>query len=471
MALPPLLRTTTFRLTLLFLALFAGAGAAFLGYIYLMTAGEVTRLADGAITKEIRTLDAIYAKGGVEALRGAMAERTAIDQPFLYLLLDKTGRRIWGTIPNAPVGQSDERNIVWTRFSVAQSWDGAPREARLARGERQRLSGGEILFVGSDVGNAETYVLKIVRGLWGAGFLVVFLGLGGGILVSRNVTRSVSGLNAVVGAVQGGDLRARVRPQGNGDEFDALAGGLNDMLDRLERSIGGLRHAGDAIAHDLRSPLTRLRTRLEVAMLDVEAGRSDPKAALAQALEDADGVLRTFNAVLAISRLQAAGAAPDQTLFDPSQLAADVAELYQPVCEDKGLDFRAELAGGLTARGNREFLAQAVANILDNAVKYTPEGGAVMLRVRRRSSGEVEFSVTDTGLGVPEAERGRVVERFVRLENSRNQPGAGLGLPLVAAVAQAHGGRLELDEGPGRVGEMGPGLRVAVVLPRVGQDG
>jgi signal transduction histidine kinase len=253
--------------------------------------------------------------------------------------------------------------------------------------------------------------------------------------------------------------------RGAGDELDELAGGLNDMLERLERSIAGLRHAGDAIAHDLRSPLTRLRARMEAALIEAEGGRGDAVVALRQALEDADGVLRTFGAVLAIARLEAAAAAPDQTPFDPAELAADVAELYEPLCEDKGLDFQAELAGGLTIRGNREFIAQALANLLDNAVKYTPAGGAVMLRVRRRSSGEVELSVTDTGPGVPDAERERVVERFVRLENSRNQPGAGLGLSLVAAVARAHGGRLELDEGPGMVEGKGPGLRVALVLP------
>ena len=203
-------------------------------------------------------------------------------------------------------------------------------------------------------------------------------------------------------------------------------------------------------------------------MIEVEAGKSEPRTALAQALEDADGVLRTFTAVLAIARLQAAGSAPDQSLLDPSALATGVAELYQPLCEDRGLDFQTQLASGLIVRGNPEFLAQALANILDNAVKYTPAGGALMLRVRRRSSGEVEFSVTDTGPGVPPDQRERVVERFVRLENSRNQPGAGLGLPLVSAVAQAHDGRLELDEGPGRVDETGPGLRVALILPRVG---
>jgi signal transduction histidine kinase len=236
--------------------------------------------------------------------------------------------------------------------------------------------------------------------------------------------------------------------------------GLNDMLDRLEHSIASLRHAGDAIAHDLRSPLTRLRTRLELALIDLDQGKGDPKAALVQAMEDAGGLLTTFSTVLAIARLQASVSAADQAAFDPSGLAADIAELYEPVCEERGLDFRAELTPGLSVRGDREFVAQALANLMDNAVKYTPCGGAVMLRARRRSSGEIEFSVTDTGPGVPDEDRGRIVQRFVRLENSRNLPGAGLGLSLVAAVAEAHGGRLELDEGPGKIGE------VALVLPR-----
>jgi signal transduction histidine kinase len=310
--------------------------------------------------------------------------------------------------------------------------------------------------------------MQVLKALWGAGALVVVLGLSGGVLVSRNVSRSMAGLAGVLEAVNKGNLAARAPVRGTRDEFDELAQGLNDMLDRLERSMAGHKHAGDAIAHDLRSPLTRLRARLEAAYLDVEAGKGDPTRALEQALTDTDGVLKTFNAVLSIARLQAAGTAPDPVLFDPGELAADISELYEPLCEDKGIDFAAELTKGLQVRANREFMAQALANLLDNAVKYTPAGGAIMLRVRRRSSGEVEFSVTDTGPGVPEADRSRVIERFVRLENSRNTSGAGLGLSLVAAVAEAHGGRLELDEGPGRVGESGPGLRVAFILPRAG---
>nr|MEA2798995.1 hypothetical protein [Phenylobacterium sp.] len=465
MRLPRIFRTTPFRLTLLFLALFASAASAFLAYIYVATAGEATRRTDMEITREMHSLVAAYDRAGTNALNQSLIERAASERPFLYLLMDKSQKPISGSIQESPV-EKFAGAPTWASFSVTDQDAQGRTVKHPARGLQQRLSGGQILFVGADVGADEAYVNKIVTALQGGGALFVILGLAGGVLMSRNVTRSMVGLTEVVDAVRNGDLGARAHVRGTRDEFDELAAGVNEMLDRLERSMAGHRHAGDAIAHDLRSPLTRLRARLEAAYLEVEAGKGDPTQALAQALEDTDGVLKTFGAVLSIARLQAAGAAPDPVLFDPAELAADISELYEPLCEDKRIDFAAELSKDLQLRGNREFLAQALANILDNAVKYTPAGGAIMLRVRRRSSGEVEFSVTDTGPGVPDSDRDRVVERFVRLENSRNQPGAGLGLSLVAAVAEAHGGRLELAEGPGKVDEMGPGLRVALILPR-----
>jgi signal transduction histidine kinase len=465
MRLPRIFRTTPFRLTVLFLALFASAAMAFLAYIYVATAGEATRRTDQEITREMRSLVAAYDRAGVDAVNQSLIERAASERPFLYLLMTKDHKRISGSIEESPV-EKFAGPPTWTSFSVTDTNAQGHQVKHPARGLQEKLKGGEILFVGADVGEDQAYVDKIIRALQGAGALVVILGLSGGVLMSRNVSRSMAGLTEVVEAVRNGDLAARAHVRGTRDEFDELALGLNEMLDRLERSMAGHKHAGDAIAHDLRSPLTRLRARLETASMDVDAGKGDPTKALAQALEDTDGVLKTFGAVLSIARLQAAGVAPDPQLFDPAELAADISELYEPLCEDKGIDFAAEFSKDLQVRGNREFLAQALANILDNAVKYTPTGGAIMLRVRRRSSGEIEYSVTDTGPGVPDGDRARVVERFVRLENSRNQPGAGLGLSLVVAVAEAHGGRLELDEGPGKVGEMGPGLRVALILPR-----
>ena len=462
MRLPALLRTKPFRLTLLFLALFAAAAAAFLLYIYVATAGEVVRRSQREIDRELASLQTVYRLGGVDALNQEIIGRAVVGG-FEYLLRSPDGRRITGTLAASPAEAGD---AGWVNFKIELTSPEGGLVRRDGRGREVRLSTGHRLFVGADVGESRSYVVKLVRASWGAGVVVLVLGLFGGVLVSRNVSRQLGGLNRTIAAVQAGDLQARVPVRGVRDEYDEVAEGLNAMLERLERLMGGLRHAGDAIAHDLRSPLNRLRSKLELALLDVEAGRADAGAALAQTLDDVDGLLKTFNAVLAITRLQAAGEAPDQALFDPGELARDMAELYAFVCEDKGLAFDSEITPGLTVRGNREFMAQALSNLLDNAVKYTPEGGAVMLRLRRRASGEIELSVTDTGPGIPEADRARVVQRFVRLENSRSQPGAGLGLSLVQAVAEAHGGRLELDEGPGVLDGRGPGLRTALVFPR-----
>jgi signal transduction histidine kinase len=462
MRLPSLFRTTPFRLTLAFLALFAAAAASFLAYIYVATANEVTRQADNEIRREVISLQTVYIRGGVDALNRSIIDRVG-ERPFLYLLMKPDGTAISGNIAETPVEPKNAPE-AHASFRVQQTDPDGGIIRRSAWGRQLRMAGGELLFVGADIGEARIYVIRLVRAIWGAGVLVIILGLAGGVLLSRNVSRQMSGLTAVVGAVEAGDLHARAKVRGVGDEYDELANGLNTMLDRLERLMGGLRHAGDAIAHDLRSPLTRLRARLEAALIEVDRGETDPTRALEQALEDSDGVLKTFNAVLAISRLQAAGA-PDQVVFDPAELGADIADLYGVLCEEKDIDFKAEISRGLSMRGNREFLAQALSNLLDNAIKYTPDGGAIMLRVRQRSSGEVEFSVTDTGPGVAEADRARVVQRFVRLDNSRNQPGVGLGLSLVSAVAEAHGGRLELAEGPGAFNGSGPGLRAALVFP------
>ncbi len=463
MRLPSLVRRTPFRLTLLFLALFATAASALLAYIYAATVEEAKRRAEQDVMREVAGLEAVYRERGPDALNMAVVERARPggEGPYLYLLIDLKGGRT-GNLSTNPVEKPSKDG--WHDFKIADTDASNHVVRKSARGLDEKLTGGERLFVGVDLGDTEKHLDRVLRALWLAGALVVVLGLGGGLLVSRNVERSMGDLNRVVAAVQAGDLHARAPTRFSGDELDELARGLNAMLDKLEQSMAAIRHAGDAIAHDLRSPLNRMRAKLEVAMLDAERGELDPKAALAVALTEADELLKTFNTVLAISRLQAAGEPPDPQVFDAGELAADLAELYAPASEESGLDFSAEVQKGLKINGNRGFVAQALANLIDNAVKYTPKGGAVMLRARRRSSGEIELSVTDTGPGVPEADRERVTQRFVRLENSRSAPGSGLGLSLVQAVAEVHGGRLDLDEGPGKVGDKGPGLRAALVF-------
>jgi len=464
MRLPSVFRRTPFRLTLLFLALFAAAASALLLYIYFASRAEAATRAEADIRRELSALTAIYRERGVDALNAELIDRTSKGGPYLFLLMDAHGRPQTGNVNESPIVDY-AGGEHWEKFRLS----GADARGRVARraamGVQLRLQGGELLFVGEDIGESEAYLNRLSLFLWGAAGIVFLLGLGGGLFVSRQVEGALGRLNAVVDSVQAGDLKQRVPVRNTGDELDELGGNMNAMLDRIEQSMASIRHAGDAIAHDLRSPLTRMRARLEVALIDADAGRVDGREALARALDEADDLLKTFNTVLSIARLQAASDIPDPAIFDAADLAADMAELYEPAAEDKSLDFAAQIERGLEVRGNRAFLAQALANLIDNAIKYTPAGGAVMLRARRRSSGEVEYSVTDTGPGVPNADRERIVERFVRLDNSRSEAGHGLGLALVQAVAEIHGGRLDLAEGPGAVGGSGPGLRVGLVLP------
>ena len=464
MKLPSLLRRTPFRLTLLFLALFAAAASAILAYVYFASAAEARAKAERDVRAETQVLTGIYRARGVDALNEALIDRTLRDSTYLYLLTNDQGMST-GSISVQPIAGL-EGNSEWVTFPFTET-DAEGRVTRpQVRGVQMRLSGGEELFVGKSLSDTEAYLARLTQALWGAMGIVLLLGLAGGVLVSRNLERSMGRLNKVATAVQEGDLKARFPVRNAGDELDEMGAGLNTMLDRLEASMASIRHAGDAIAHDLRSPLTRMRAKLEVSLIDAEAGRIDGVNALQLALDEADNLLKTFNTVLAIARLQAAaGHTPDPQLFDAADLAADMAELYGPASEDKGLEFSAEIERGLMVQANQPFLAQALANVIDNAIKYTPAGGAVMLRARRRSSGEIEFSVTDTGPGVPEGDRERVIQRFVRLDNSRSEPGSGLGLSLVGAVMEAHSGRIQLDEGPGAYGGFGPGLRVALVLP------
>ncbi|MFE9084164.1 ATP-binding protein [Brevundimonas sp. NPDC003935] len=465
MKLPSLFRRTPFRLTLLFLALFVATASAVLAYVYVASASEARARAEAGVRSEVEALTAVYRTRGVDALNQAMVDRTLRGGSYLYLLMDKDRKTITGNISTSPLDPGAAvQGGRWDDFRLTDTDEEGRVRKRQAIGVEMPLSGGEQLFVGEDIGDIEAYLSRLTQALWGAMIMVLVLGVGGGLWISRGVERAMGGLNRVVTAVQEGDLKVRAPVRHSGDELDELGQGLNTMLDRLEASMASIRHAGDAIAHDLRSPLTRMRAKLEVALIDAEAGKVSGVDALSVALDEADLLLKTFNTVLAIARLQAGGA-PDPKVFDAAELATDMAELYEPSGEDKGLEFSAEIEKGLMIEGNQPFLAQALANIIDNAIKYTPEGGAVKFRARRRSSGEIEFSVTDTGPGVPDEDRERVLQRFVRLDNSRTEPGSGLGLSLVTAVAEAHGGRVQLDEGPGAYGGQGPGLRVALVLP------
>ena len=294
--------------------------------------------------------------------------------------------------------------------------------------------------------------------------------MAGGLFVTRRVLRRVDAMTETTRTIMAGDLGERLPVAGTGDEIDRLAVNLNVMLERIEALMIGLKQVSDNIAHDLKTPLTRLRNRAEQA-LRMSGSETEYRAALDAIIEESDGLIATFNALLLIARAESGQARDNMSEFDAAEIAHDVCELYEPLADEKGIALKLEASTPAPVKGNRELVSQALANLVDNAIKYTEarpaavagaEGAPPDIVVAAQIDGDrVLLSVADRGPGIPEADRGRVVERFVRLEQSRSKPGSGLGLSLASAVARLHGGELTLEDNQ-------PGLKSIIALPRGG---
>tara|TARA_R110000868_G_scaffold322583_3_gene583548 strand:+ start:10625 stop:12067 length:1443 start_codon:yes stop_codon:yes gene_type:complete len=462
------LRTTAFRQTLLSAALFALSSFVILAFVYVASAGMTLRRADASINEEITALQERFQAGGIRDINRYILQRTVGGgADYLYLLVHPSGRALSGNLSGLPDVQADDEGRL--QFTYRRPPAGGTLETdkddRAGRGQIVDLPGGYRLFVGLDVDEENRLVGRMLNTILAASALALALGVAAGIFVSRRFVRRLDDINMVARNVKAGDLRRRVARNFTGDELDELAENFNNMLDRVEALMHRMRHSGDSIAHDLRTPLTRMRNRLDEGLRD-DGDADTREQVLERAVADTDELLGIFNAILSLSRLEAGEGRGAMVRLDPADIATDLAELYEPVCEDDGLSFDSEVQSGLTMLGDRGLLSQALANLLDNAVKYTPAGGAIALRLRQTADGLIEFSVTDTGPGVPEADRDRVTQRFVRLDNSRTMPGSGLGLSLVQAIADIHGGRFELGEGPGVVSDgHGPGLRASLSFP------
>ncbi|MEE9381477.1 MAG: HAMP domain-containing sensor histidine kinase, partial [Hyphomonadaceae bacterium] len=329
-------------------------------------------------------------------------------------------------------------------------------------GRVARFGPDHILLVGYNRDDNRKIVDRITQAVYTAAPIGLVLSLLGGVLISRYAARRAETLAMTAEAVMAGDLAQRVPVSGSGDEFDRLAVRMNAMLERIETLMQSARHTGDAIAHDLRSPLSRLRNRL-VSALAEPLTREAAEEALGNTLEELDLVLTTFNAILRLSRLEA-GEGGRMIRLEVSEVAAELADLYEPACEAAELKFTTKISKGLWIMGERELIAQAISNLLDNAVKYTPAGGAIEFSVKRGDERFVALTVLDSGPGIPQEARGQAVKRFVRLDASRSAPGSGLGLSLVAAVADAHHGLFELLDAKGPPER--PGLKAILSLPR-----
>ena len=457
-ALGKLLRTTVFKLSLVYLVVFAlGAG------LVLMRVGmNVKELFDDQIDQtveaEIAGLAEQYRQGGIRRLVETVERRANQPGSSLYLVTTFAGERIAGNVAQLPVGVLERPGLIETRYART---DGVVAEHR-ALARIFLLQGGFRLLVGRDLEDREALRGLMWRALLTSLGWLVLIGTAGGIFVAMRVLRRVDAMSASAQTIMSGDLAQRLPRTGSGDELDRLATSLNAMLERIGELMKGLQEVSDNIAHDLKTPLTRLRNGVDEALRTAQSP-DDYRACLEKVVEESEGLIRVFNALLMIARLESGAAQEAMQDFDVAEVARDVAELYDAVAEEQGVMLTLDAQAPLVMRGGRELIGQALANLVDNAIKYGAplEGGAqetiVKIAAGRRGD-RIEIMVADRGAGIAAQDRARVVERFVRLEGSRSRPGSGLGLSLASAVARLHHGVLRLEDNE-------PGLRVILDLP------
>jgi signal transduction histidine kinase len=472
-ALGKLLRSTAFRLLLAYLFVFTVFAFFTIGYV----AWNARRVLDDQIVStieaEIAGLSEQYRTGGIRRLVNIVERRASEPGASLYLVTTNAGERIAGNVAELPAGILGRPSAPSARSCIGEGPECQYRETPYSRaGETETgahraivrvftLPGGFRLLVGRDV-EERARLREVIRRAFGWSLLLVgVLGLLGGWFITRRVLKRVDDMTETTRTIMAGDLSGRLSVRGSGDEFDRLAQNLNAMLDRIGELMTGMKEVSDNIAHDLKTPLTRLRNKADEALRNARTPE-ELRAALDATIEESDNLIRIFNALLMIARLEAGNARETLSNFDAAEVARGVAELYEAVAEEAGVPLEVHVEPNLPVTGNRELLGQAVANLLDNALKYgrpSRSGAPARVTVEARRVGDrVVVAVTDRGPGIPEAERGHVTERFVRLESARSRPGFGLGLSLAAAVARLHRGVLRLDDNA-------PGLRAVLELP------
>ncbi|GEP06127.1 HAMP domain-containing sensor histidine kinase [Methylobacterium oxalidis] len=449
-----LFRTTAFKLSFAYLVVFAAFAFFALGYV----AWNARRVLDDQILQtidaEITGLSEQYNAGGLRRLITVVERRSREPGASLYLVTTAAGEHVVGNVGEVPPGLLAAPGQ--TEADYARSGEGNGYDHR-AIVRIFTLPGGFRLLVGRDVEERDRLRAVISRTFGSSLALVVLLGVAGGWFVARRVLKRVDDMTETTRTIMAGNLDGRLAVAGNGDELDRLAQNLNEMLERIGELMRGLREVSDNIAHDLKTPLTRLRNRADEALRTARSPE-DLRGAIESVIEESDGLIRIFNALLMIARLEARNARETLAPLDVGRTVQEVAELYEALAEERGLALDLAVGDGLVLDGNRELIGQALANLIDNAIKYGA-GAEPRIRVEaRRSGGAVEITVADRGPGIPEADRARVLDRFVRLEEARTRPGFGLGLSLVAAVVRLHQGTIALRDND-------PGLAVVITLP------
>lgn len=451
-----LLRTSTFRLSAIYLAFFALSVGALLGYVYWNTALLLERQVDETVRAEVQALADQYRQRGLAGIIDTIHRRSRQDTGSVYLLVDHNNITIAGNLTGLP-DEAVEDETEWIEFPLDVTRGGVV-ESHTARAYHAELAGDHRLIVGRDVEALRQFAGIIRNSIVWALALALLLGLGGGLLMSRNFLHRIDAITAASRSIMGGDMGRRMPVTGTGDELDRLATALNDMLDRIDRLMTGMQEVSSNVAHDLRTPLTRIKARVEAALRGDSP--EEYRAALERTVEESDRLLQTFNALLSIARAEAGQSAAGLVRADAGVVIADAAELYAPIAEENGGRLTVTVTGEIPVLADRQLLSQAVGNLIDNALKYgTAEDGSPEIAVAAAvADGRAVITVADRGSGIAEADRGRVTERFVRLDSSRSKPGNGLGLSLVAGVMKLHNGHLELADNQ-------PGLVARLVLP------
>ena len=461
-----LIRTTAFRLTLVYLLLFALFAASLLGYFAWNTRRLITEQITTTVNAEIGEVTDIYSRRGLRGLVFTIENRALRPGANLYLVTTPTGQAVAGNVGSLAPGVMASQGWSETAYRRLDEQDSRDHRALVRVTE---LTSGFRLLIGRDLEERRRLFGIVAKAANWSLLVVVVLGLGGGIFVARRVLRRIDAMTGTTQRIMAGDLSGRLPVGRSGDELDRLAENLNAMLERIEALMMGLKEVSDNIAHDLKTPLTRLRNRAEEALAK-SGSEAEYRSALERTIEESDGLIRTFNALLMIARAESGQARGNMDDFDAADVARGIQELYEPLAEDNGMILRVKTAPA-PVHGNRELIGQALANLVENAIKYgkplpsiqplgdgAVDGANEILIEARRDGASVLLSVTDHGPGIPEADRSHAVERFVRLEASRTQPGSGLGLSLASAVATLHGGEL-------RLGDSNPGLTATLAIP------
>lgn len=464
------LQSTVFRLALAAVTTLALAAALVIYLVGSNANGVLTQATEAALQADAVYLRAELMSGGFDGLAIAVAERSRHAAGAVYYLADAGGRKRAGNLAEQPHEIRGAARAGVFRYQPP----GAPlADARLAAGlviDIDGASGGGsgsgVLVIGRNIDGQRALLANLNRSLGLGLAALVVLGLGAGYLLARRLLQRIDGMSRVAQAIMAGGLGDRLPLAGSGDELDRLAAQLNAMLERIERLMSGLREVSDNIAHDLKTPLNRLRNSAETALAD-PLGPAAWRDGLVGTIEAADNLISTFNALLLIARLEAGAIEESLEHLDIAAIASDVAELYAPVAEDRGLRLELDAQSPVPIRANRQLVGQAIANLVDNAIKYAApnpagpamtDGSRTVTLTVRATERQAVVTVADHGPGIAAADRARALKRFVRLEASRTRPGTGLGLSLVAAVAQLHHGAISLEDNQ-------PGLRVVLSLP------